>query len=165
MDSIDLLRDNLHKSTQRVLEKIEDMRDHALVPPTPNGGAHTLWVLGHLAFIEGQVVHHFLQGQPNPMAHWEDPFDGADVPAEPDRYPPFAEVLATCRDMRARTLALLDTLTEDDLDRTAAACPKGWEETFGTYRLCLQMVSDHWYMHRGQLADARRAADLDRMWV
>jgi len=42
---------------------------------------------------------------------------------------------------------------------------KGYEDTFGTYRLCLQYVADHWYMHRGQLADARRAAGLARMWV
>ena len=26
-------------------------------------------------------------------------------------------------------------------------------------------VADHWYMHRGQLADSRRAAGLTRMWV
>ena len=31
-----------------------------------------------------------------------------------------------------------------------------------TYRLCLQYVADHWYMHRGHLADARRAAGLAR---
>jgi hypothetical protein len=43
--------------------------------------------------------------------------------------------------------------------------PDGFEETFGTYRRCLQYVADHWYMHRGQLADARRAAGLGRMWL
>ena len=43
--------------------------------------------------------------------------------------------------------------------------PAGFEHTFGTYRLCLQYAADHWYMHRGQLADARRAAGLERMWV
>jgi hypothetical protein len=36
---------------------------------------------------------------------------------------------------------------------------------FGTYRRCLQYAADHWYMHRGQLADARRTAGLERMWV
>jgi hypothetical protein len=43
--------------------------------------------------------------------------------------------------------------------------PAGFEATFGTYRLCLQYAADHWYMHRGQLADARRTAGLERMWV
>lgn len=49
MQSIDLIRDNLKKSEERVLARVEEMRDHSLVFPTPNGGGHTLWVLGHLA--------------------------------------------------------------------------------------------------------------------
>lgn len=65
--------------------------------------------------------------------------------------------------MRERTLELLDSLSESDLDKVSAKAPKGLGETFGTYRLCLQFVADHWYMHRGQLADARRAAGLERM--
>ena len=60
---------------------------------------------------------------------------------------------------------LIDTLTEADLDKVSAAVPKGYEELFGTYRLCLQYLADHWYMHRGHLADARRSAGVDRMWV
>ena len=70
MDSIHLLRDNLIRSRDRALARVEYMREHATVPPTPNGGAHTLWVLGHLAFIEGQVVREFLLGESNPLAAW-----------------------------------------------------------------------------------------------
>jgi hypothetical protein len=47
----------------------------------------------------------------------------------------------------------------------SARAPAGFEDTFGTRRLCLQYAADHWYMHRGQLADARRAAGLERMWL
>ena len=63
------------------------------------------------------------------------------------------------------TLALVAELSEQDLDKARAKAPAGFEDTFGTYRLCLQYVADHWYMHRGQLADARRAAGLGRIWV
>jgi uncharacterized damage-inducible protein DinB len=165
MDSIDLIRDNLTRSRDRVLARVEEMRAHATVFPTPNGGAHTLWTLGHLAYIESLIVHTFLGGEVNPLAHWEGPFDGADVSGDAGHFPPFDEVLATCRAVRAGTLALADTLVEADLDRTGAKVPAGWETTFGTYRLCLQYAADHWYMHRGQLADARRAAGRERMWV
>ena len=106
-----------------------------------------------------------MRGEPNPHADWEQPFDGSEVSQDIADYPPFDDVLRICRGSRESTLALLDTYDESDLDRISAACPKGWEETFGTHRLCFQNVSDHWYMHRGQLADARRAAGLDRMWV
>ncbi len=164
MESIDLIRDNLKKSRERVLLRVEDMRDHCMVFPTPRGGGHTLWVLGHLAYIEALVIRGFMLGKPNPLAEWEELFDGADVSGDISQYPPFDQVLAKCREMREWTLTLLDSLSEEDLDRVSANAPQGHEETFGTYRLCLQMVADHWYMHRGQLADARRAGGLERMW-
>jgi uncharacterized damage-inducible protein DinB len=165
MQSIDLIRDNLRKSRDLVLSRIEDMRDHGVVFPTPNGGGHTLWVLGHLAYIEGLIIRGFMRGEPNPLADWEEPFDGADTTGDASRYPPFDEVLARCREMREGTLALIETLTEEDLGRVSAKAPEGHEENFGTWRRCLQFVADHWYMHRGQLADARRAAGVDRMWL
>lgn len=165
MRSIDLIRDNLTRSRDRVLRRVEEMRPDALVPATSNGGAHTLWILGHLACIEGLVVRRLMLGEANPLAGWEMPFDGDAVPDDPGLYPPFDEALAACHRMRQETLALLDTMTEDDLDRPGAVVPPGFEEVFGTRRLCLQYAADHWYMHRGQLADARRAAGRERMWV
>lgn len=165
MQSIEIIRDNLQKSRELVLARVEDMREHGVVFPTPNGGGHTLWVLGHLAYIEALVIRKFMLGEPNPLGEWEDVFDGSDVSGDANCYPPFDEVLARCRRMREGTLTLLESLSEDDLDKLSAEAPKSVEDTFGTYRLCLQFVADHWYMHRGQLADARRAAGLHRMWL
>ena len=165
MQSIDLIRDNLMKSRDRVLTRIEEMRDHCVVFPTPQGGGHTLWVLGHLAYIEALVIRRFMLGEQQPLAEWEDVFDGDDVDADLARYPPFDDVLAKCREVRETTLDLITSLSEDALDQRSANVPVGFDDTFGTYRLCLQYVADHWYMHRGQLADARRAAGLQRMWL
>ncbi len=165
MQSIDLIRDNLKQSRDRVLARIEDMREHCMVFPTRNGGCHTLWVLGHLAYIETLVIRGFMLGEANPLADWEQVFDGTDVSGDISQYPPFDQVLAKCREVREATLAVIDSLSEDDLDKVSARMPKGFEDTFGTHRLCLQFVADHWYMHRGHLADTRRAAGLDRMWL
>lgn len=49
MQSIELIRENLRRSREIVLARVADMRDHCVVFPTPRGGCHTLWVLGHLA--------------------------------------------------------------------------------------------------------------------
>lgn len=163
MESIDLIRENLDRSEEIVLARIEDMRKHALVYPTPRGGCHTLWVLGHVAYIERLVVSDFMMGGANPLAHWGEVFDGADVSGNPERFPPFDEVLRTCRAARASTRALVDTLGEDDLDQDSANPPDGSGDLFSTWRRCLQYAADHWFMHRGQLADARRAAGLERM--
>ncbi|MBC8366189.1 DinB family protein [bacterium] len=165
MQSINLIRDNLKKSRDLVLLNIDGMKEHAFVFPTPRGGAHTLWVLGHLAYIEGLVIRQLMLGERNPLADWEASFDGTDVASEAQAFPPFDEVIAKCREMRQGTIALIDSMSEEDLDKPSSEVPKGWDKTFGTYRHCLQYLADHWYMHRGQLADARRAAGLDRMWV
>jgi hypothetical protein len=165
MQSIDLIRDNLKKSTDRVLARVDEMREHCVVFPTPKGGCHTLWVLGHLAYIEALVVRGFMLGERNPLAGWEELFDGTDTSSEVSQYPPFDQVLAKCRDTRESTVTLLDSLVEDDLDKASANTPAGFEDFFGTYRLCLQFAADHWYMHRGQLADSRRASGLQRMWL
>ena len=165
MQSIDLLRDNLKKSRDRVLLRVEEMREHCVVFPTRNGGPHTLWILGHLAYIETLVIRTFMLGETNPLAEWETVFDGDDVSSDLRKYPPFDEVLAKCRDMREMTCSLIGSFSEIDLDTESAKIPRGFDDTFGTYRLCLQYVADHWYMHRGQLADCRRAAGLHRMWV
>lgn len=165
MQSIDLIRDNLNKSMDRVLARVDEMKEHCLVFPTTNGGGHTLWVLGHLAYIEGLVVRGFMLDEPNPLADWEELFDGSDVEGALGAFPPFDQVLSRAREMRRQTLAVVDSLSEDDLDQESAKVVKGYEEIFGTYRLCLQYAADHWYMHRGQLADGQRAAGVDRMWV
>lgn len=165
MQSIDLIRENLRRSAERTLLRIEDMAAHPMVPPTPLGGGHTLWVLGHLAYIEGLVIHRFALGGDNPLAEWEALFDGAEVSAAPGDYPPFDAVLARCRAMREETIAVLGSFSEADLDLPAGHTPKGFEDIFGTRRLCFQYVADHWYMHRGQLADCRRAAGMNRMWL
>ena len=165
MQSIELIRDNLTKSRDRVLLRIEDMREHAVVFPTPRGGCHTLWILGHLAFIEGLVVQQFMLGEENPVADWQTLFDGDEVHGDASQYPSFDDTLSRCREMRESTLKLLDGFSEADMDKASITVPTGYEDTFGTWRHCLQYVSDHWYMHRGQLADARRSAGIERMWV
>ncbi len=163
MQSIELIRDNLKKSTDRVLRRIEEMRERSIVAPTPNGGCHTLWLVGHLAYSEQQIVRHIMLGDANPLSDWKELFGHGSEPSnDAGKYPPFDDVVAKCREVREETSALLDSLSESDLDRPSANVPEGYENIFGTYRLCLQFAADHWYMHRGQMADARRAAGLDR---
>jgi hypothetical protein len=165
MQSFDLIRHNVISSRDLVLRRVEEMREHCVVFPTPAGGCHTLWVLGHLAYIESLVVRTFMLGETNPLAEWEEIFDGADTSGDISQFPPFDDVLAKCREVRESTIALLNSMSEGDLDTVSANVPPGFENMLGTYRLCLQYVADHWYMHRGQLADARRAAGVDRMWL
>ena len=164
MDSIHLIRENLRRSETIVLSRIEDMRDHCMTPPSSAGGCHTLWILGHLAYIEGLVVSDFMLGKSNPLAGWKDMFDGAEISSDIEHFVPFDLALEECRAIRASTSSLLESFDERGLDHASANAPNGAEELFGTYRRCFQYSADHWLMHRGQLADARCAAGLERMW-
>jgi hypothetical protein len=159
MQSKDLIRINLELSAKAVLPLIEDMSDAPLTAPTPNGGNHPLWVLGHLTYSEGSLIDGMMLGKTNPLPDWKDLFGmGAEPVYEEDVYPAMGEMLDRFHTLRASTLKTLDGLSEDDLDQPSAKCPEDRRDVFGTYRHCLAMAANHWFMHRGQVADARRAA-------
>lgn len=164
MESIELIRENLERSEEIVLSRIEDMREHCFVFPSPRGGCHTLWVLGHLTYIESLVIDVFMVDGQHPRSDWQAVFDGGEPSGIASEYPAFDLVLDACRQTRAATISLLDVFVEADLDRPSQNAPSTAVHLFGTYRRCFQYVADHWYMHRGQLADARRAAGVEKMW-
>lgn len=164
MQSKDLLKANLEMSMSMVLPMIEDMKDAPLTFPTPKGGNHPLWVLGHLAYAEGSILQEMMLGETNPLADWKEIFgDGTEPVGDADKYPPFDEVLSKCQEVHQANMALFDSLSEDDLDTSSKSCPPEYEGYFGTYRQCFQMIANHWIMHRGQVADARRAAGRKRL--
>src|SRR5215471_18664448 len=101
-------------SNGAVLSAIDKMSDAATTFPTPNGGCHPLWVLGHLTMVEGAIPS-VLYGEKNPVAEWQKYFGENSVPvADASAYPPFAEVREKYLELRERTLKLLESLTEED---------------------------------------------------
>jgi uncharacterized damage-inducible protein DinB len=158
MNAIDTIRTALHVADQGFTQLAEDMRDAALTRPTPRGGNHPLWVLGHVTLVEASVSH-ILFGEPSPLAHWAPLFaPGTEPKDDAGAYPGFDELLRTYRDHRARNLKILDGLSEADLDRPTKAPPQGLERVLSTFGKTLIVVALHQMTHRGQLADARRAA-------
>ena len=159
MKTVDFIRMALDSSARATMALIEDMKDRPLTFPTPKGGNHPLWVLGHLAFTEGQVIHNFMLGRQNPVAHWKELFSiGSEVSGEASRYPAFGEIQKAFQDLRAETLKVLDTLSDADLDQPSKACPPEYKEFLATYAKCFLVVIMNTMNHRGQVADARRAA-------
>ena|SRR6266851_1671465 len=73
-------------------------------------------------------------------------------------YPPFAEVREKYRQLRQHNLTLLESLTEEDLDKPTKAPPKGLEQEFATYGQSFLALAMHQMMHRSHVTDARRAA-------
>jgi hypothetical protein len=76
----DAIRYSLNMADQATMRAIETIKDAPLTFPTGQGGCHPLWVIGHLAFIEG-LTHEMLGGGGNPVAHWAAIFGQDTVPA------------------------------------------------------------------------------------
>jgi uncharacterized damage-inducible protein DinB len=159
MKAIELIRWAMQLTDQGTRRMLEDMGgDAALTQPTSKGGNHPLWVVGHLAYIEGNVRRAILGGE-HPVKRWETLFaSGTQPKADAAAYPPFDEVLATYRDLRARNLKLLDEIGDEGLGRTPPHVPPGFEEAMKTVGQSLLLLALHQMVHYGQIADARRVA-------
>jgi uncharacterized damage-inducible protein DinB len=154
----DAIQFALSISDRVVLGVIDEMSDVATTFPTPNGGCHPLWVLGHLTLVEGMIPA-ALFAEENPAAEWQRYFgENSEVVADARAYPPFAQVREKYLELRERNLKILESLTEADLDKPTMAPPKGREREFATYGQSFLVLALHQAMHRGNLTDARRAA-------
>src|SRR5436190_3173727 len=157
MKAIDAIRAAIQTSDRSIMMLLEDLRDAPLTEPTPCGGNHPLWVLGHITYVEGNLPH-IIFDEPNPVARWAPLFAaGTEPKSEAGAYPSFDEVLRTFRDLRARNLKILDEIGEAGLDRPTKSPPRGLEEALSTVGRTFLIVAMHHMSHRGQLADARRA--------
>jgi hypothetical protein len=158
MKATEFIKNALDMSKDWVVGLVTDMKDAPTTFPTPKGGNHPLWVLGHLTFSEAHLVGEYIQGDANPLAHWQDIFgQGSEPVADASRYPSFDEVLTKFQQTRAHTLKVLASLTDADLDKPSRA-PEEMRQYFGTVGACFAVVILHFTYHGGQVADSRRAA-------
>jgi uncharacterized damage-inducible protein DinB len=157
MKAIDLIRGALQLSDDAIMMLAGDLGDAPLTAPTPRGGNHPLWVLGHITFVEGSVPH-VLFGEPNAVANWAHLFaPGTQALNDAKTYPRYEEVLSKFRELRTRNLKILDTLGEEGLDQPTQAPPRDLKDVLGTAGQAFLTIAMHHISHRGQLADARRA--------
>lgn len=150
---------SLEVSAGEAITLIEQMKDIPLTFPTSNGGNHPLWILGHHAVAESKVIDEIMLGGESPLAHWRVLFGpGTEAVAEAAVYPAYDAVMHQFRQVRARTLSVLDTLTDADLDRPSRKCPPAYQSFLGTFGHCFRHVAAHFSYHAGQVADAQRMA-------
>lgn len=158
MKAVDFIKMSLESSKGWAMGLIMDMKDAPLTQPTPNGGNHPLWVLGHIVRAESDLLDGFILGQPNRFPELEAAFSmGSSPTTDADQYPSMDELLGKFEEIRSATLAYLETLSDDDLDKPSHA-PEEYSDFFGTVGACFAAMSTHMSFHAGQVADARRSA-------
>jgi len=154
----DAIRFSLNLAEQAMFNSLGKIDDIPLTFPTEEGGCHPLWVLGHLAFVEG-LAYEMLAGGENPCAEWASLFAPDSIPTdEVAKYPPIEKVRARYLHLREMNLQFLDSLSDTDLDKPTSRQPKGAEEHFATYGKALLTLALHQMAHRGQITDAIRSA-------
>jgi hypothetical protein len=160
MKALDLIHWALSMTDGAMNRLVSDMRDRPMTQPTSAGGNHPVWVLGHIAFIEGSV-RHILNGEPNPVEHWGKLFaPGSQPSTDPGVYPSFDELLKTCRDLRAANLRQLQATGEAGLDAKPKNIPPGFEDVMASVGRTYVTIALHQMVHYGEICDARRAAGL-----
>ncbi len=166
MNTIEFIKAGLEASKNLTLGLIDDMKDAPLTMPTSNGGNHPLWILGHLAYSEANIVHHIIQGNENPLIGWKEIFGGGSEPvADATVYPSFDELRQTYEEIHAYTLNVLEGLTVDDLNKPSKNCPPERDEFMGKIGQCFMVLTLHPVMHRGQVADARRMLNREPVFA
>jgi len=157
MNAVEYIKNNLEASTGWAMGLLKDMADAPLTQPTPNGGNHPLWVLGHIVRAESDLLDGFILGQPNRFPELEQFGMGNEPTTNAADYPSMDELFVKFEEIRAATHAHLATLTDDDLDKKSNA-PEEFGNAFATIGACYGAMATHISFHAGQVADARRAA-------
>lgn len=163
MNSTEALRRSIKFSDPDV-KLLAEMRDFPLLRTRPSGGHHAMWIAGHLAVAEGRL-HKMLRGIPNPVESWKPQFDWGSEPVdELNVYPPFDEVVAKLQKLRTATLALIDEVGEEGLNKPTKCQPPGLNG-FETVGSAILTIACHACGHLGELSILRAAANKPRAFV
>ena len=155
MDAKQVLRADFDRSrmvTNMLLEDIEDAE--LLVRPTDNSN-HTAWQLGHLIAAENRMGESVREGS---MPALPDGFSDkyTKETASSDAASDFlgkAEYLQLLEQQRQGILALLDQLSDEDLEK---AGPEPMRQIAPTVGDLLGLAASHEMMHTGQITSLRR---------
>jgi uncharacterized damage-inducible protein DinB len=141
------------------------LQAHPIVRSTPGAkggnGHHAVWLLGHLAFVEG-AFRGMALGEANTREAWARTMGTGTVAVDDtSAYPTFDEAWQAYEAERKTTLAALASMSPEALaGKPKGAVPKGLEQAMATVAQLFSILALHNMVHYGQLADIRRQVGL-----
>ena len=132
-----------------------DLTDEEMMHRPAPGCNHIKWQVGHLIASENSMVNGCFPGvMPELPAGFAEKYSketaGSDDGAAFDTK---ETLMALYGQQRAGTLAALETVSDEDLDKESPESIRGYAPNFGSAFL---MQDAHWMMHAGQWAVIRR---------
>ncbi|WP_169978360.1 DinB family protein [Tautonia rosea] len=155
MNAKDTIRNTIDMSSMVVDSYLKDLSDADLLVRPVSGMNHMAWQLGHLIGAERHFVELISPGTSPALpadfveGHGRDKFTEDD----PAKFYSVAKYQELWGAQRQATLALLDSLSDADLDRTDSEKFPPFAPTVGAL---LNMVGVHPLMHAGQFVAVRR---------
>lgn len=155
MNAKDVIRTALDSSSHVASKYIEDLKDEDLLVRPLVGMNHLAWQLGHLIASERMMVEGVKPGScpPLPPKFAEAHDREAAASDDPKQFLSKAEYLKIAEAQRAATKAVLDGLSEADLDLPGPEPMRSFAPTVGSVML---MAGNHVMMHVGQFVAVRR---------
>lgn len=116
---------------------------------------HIKWQVGHLIASENQMINQCIPGAlPDLPAGFADKYSKEAAASDnADDFDRKEELMRIYEQQRTATIATLESLSDDDLDKETPEPMRGYAPNFGAAFL---MQDAHWMMHAGQWAVIRR---------
>jgi hypothetical protein len=155
MNARQAIRINLELADFVCLSYLDDLSDADLLRRACPGINHLKWQLGHLIGSEHRMINDCIPGSMPPLP----PDFGTRYSKEtaasddPSTFHSKQELLSIHGQQRAATLAALDSISDDDLDKPGPEAYRGYAATVGAL---FSLQGSHWLMHCGQWAVVRR---------
>lgn len=158
MQAKDAIRNCLDMSDMVIKSYVGDLSDEELKMRPIEGMNPIAWQLGHLVSTERGMMEGIKPGASPALpagfdeAHGRDNASGAD-PAKFQSKDEYLRLIAT---QRAATKAILDQLSESELD---APAPERMQRIAPTVGAVMLLAGNHYLMHAGQFVAVRRKAN------
>ncbi len=153
----DVIRTSMDMSERILMAYVGDLDDADLKIPPSEGMNPIAWQLGHLISSERSMLEAIKPGSSPALpqgfeaAHSTEKAKAGEL--DPSAFKTKAEYLHLWNEQRAATKALLDGLSETDLDAPAPERMRNYLPTVGA---ALGMTGSHALMHVGQFVPVRR---------
>lgn len=157
MNAKDPIKHTLDMSDMVVNSYVGDLSDQDFLAIPVPGMNHIAWQLGHLISVERMVVEGI---KPDSCPELPAGFDGVHSTnsetkgTQPSQFYSKDEYLKFYAAQRAATKAVIDALSDADLDKPA---PESFAQIAPTVGAVLNLVGQHYLMHAGQFVPVRRA--------
>jgi hypothetical protein len=157
MNAIDPIKHNLDMADMIVNSYVGDLTDQDLLAIPVAGMNHIAWQIGHLISVERMIIDGI---RPGSCPELPAGFDGVHATnaetkgTRPDQFHTRDDYMKVYAAQRAATKAVIDSLTDADLDKPG---PERMAQIAPTVGAALNLIGQHYLMHAGQFVPVRRA--------